>query len=78
MEYSFSDEQQQFRGVVQRFMRDKSPMTEVRRLMATKDGFDRDLWMQSCDDLGLAGLHVPEAYGGSGFGFVEVGIDVEA
>ena len=77
MEYSFSDEQQQFRGVVQRFMRDKSPMTEVRRLMATKDGFDRDLWMQSCDDLGLAGLHVPEAYGGSGFGFVEVGIVAE-
>ena len=77
MEYSFSDEQQQFRDVVQRFMRDKSPMTEVRRLMATKDGFDRDLWMQSCDDLGLEGLHVPEAYGGSGFGFVEVGIVAE-
>ena len=54
MEYSFSDEQEQFRAVVQRFMRDKSPMTEVRRLMTTKDGFDRDLWMQSCDDLGLA------------------------
>ncbi|MFT4564167.1 MAG: alkylation response protein AidB-like acyl-CoA dehydrogenase [Gammaproteobacteria bacterium] len=77
MQFSFTDEQEQFRAVVQRFVRDKSPTTEVRRLMQTADGFDREVWRQLCEDLGLAGLHVPETYGGAGFGFVEVGIVVE-
>jgi alkylation response protein AidB-like acyl-CoA dehydrogenase len=74
MQFNFTDEQEQFRAVVQRFVRDKSPTTEVRRLMQTAEGFDREVWRQLCEDLGLAGLHVPEAYGGAGFGFVEVGI----
>ncbi|MDA0822017.1 MAG: acyl-CoA/acyl-ACP dehydrogenase [Proteobacteria bacterium] len=77
MQFSFTDEQAQFRAVVQRFARDKSPTTEVRRLMQTGEGFDREVWRGMCEDLGLAGLHVPEAYGGAGFGFVEVGIVVE-
>ncbi|MFT4584234.1 MAG: alkylation response protein AidB-like acyl-CoA dehydrogenase [Gammaproteobacteria bacterium] len=77
MQFSFTDEQEQFRAVVQRFVRDKSPTTEVRRLMHTAQGFDREVWRQLCEDLGLAGLHVPETYGGAGFGFVEVGIVVE-
>jgi alkylation response protein AidB-like acyl-CoA dehydrogenase len=77
MQFRFTDEQEQFRSVVRRFLSDKSSMTEVRRLMQTKEGFDREVWRQLCEDLGLGGLHVPETYGGSGFGFVEVGIVAE-
>ena len=46
MEFSFTSEQHQFREVVQRFMKDKSPSTEVRRLMETGDGFDPEVWKQ--------------------------------
>lgn len=77
MQFSFTDEQEQFREVVQRFLHDKSPTTEVRRLMETSEGYDPDVWQQLSNDLGLPAVHIPEAYGGQGFGFVELGIVLE-
>ena len=77
MRFSFTDEQEEFRGVVQRFLRDHSPGTEVRRLMASDTGYDPLVWTQLCTGLGLAGVHVPEAYGGQGFGFEELAIVLE-
>ncbi len=77
MEFAFTDEQDQFRAVVRRFLGDKSPPTAVRRLMETADGFDPAVWRQLADDLALTGIHIPEAYGGAGFGPVELGIAME-
>jgi len=77
MEFSFSDEQEAFRAVLRRFLEDKSPATEVRRLMETAQGYDPEVWRQMSEDLGLPGVHIPEAYGGQGFGAVELGIVME-
>lgn len=77
MQFAFTDEQEQFRAVVRRFLSDKSPPTAVRRLMATAEGFDASVWRQLSDDLALPGIHIAEAYGGSGFGAVELGIAME-
>ena len=77
MQYSFSDEQEQFRDIVSRFMREKSPSSEVRRWMETADGYDLKVWQQMNRELGLSALAIPEAYGGQGFGFVELGIVLE-
>ncbi len=77
MYYNFSNEQEEFRRVLRRFLEDKSPPTEVRKLMATDKGFDPIVWQQLSDELGLQGVHIPEAYGGLGFGFVELGIVLE-
>src|SRR5512139_1331608 len=77
MEFAFTDEQDQFRSVVRRFLSDKSPTTAVRRLMETADGYDPDVWRQLADDLALTGIHIPEGYGGAGFGPVELGIAME-
>ncbi len=77
MDIGFTEDQIQFRAVVQRFLSDKSPTSEVRRLMATEQGFDPAVWGQLCGELGLAGTHLPEAYGGFGFGPVELGIVAE-
>lgn len=63
--------------VLRRFLEDKSPTKEVRRLMETDDGCDPEVWRQVCQDLGLTGVHIPEEYGGQGFGFVELGIVLE-
>ncbi len=68
----FSEEQEEFRGAVRRFLADKSPETEVRRLMETDSGYDAAVWRQMSDQLGLQGLIVPERFGGSGFGYVEL------
>jgi alkylation response protein AidB-like acyl-CoA dehydrogenase len=72
-----TEDQCHFRDVVARFMADKSHPLEVRKLMAMAEGFDRAVWRQLCDEVGLAGTHIPEAYGGFGFGPVELGIVAE-
>jgi alkylation response protein AidB-like acyl-CoA dehydrogenase len=77
LRFSFSDEQEEFRRVVRRFLEDRSPPGEVRRLMETPEGFDRDVWAQLSSELGLPGVQVPEEYGGQGFGFAELGIALE-
>ena len=77
MQFAFTDEQEQFRSVVRRFLTAKSPTTEVRRLMASADGFDPLVWQQLASDLALPGIHLPEAYGGAGFGAVELNIAME-
>jgi alkylation response protein AidB-like acyl-CoA dehydrogenase len=77
MKFSFSDEQEEFRVFLRRFMEDKSPTTEVRRLMETDEGYDEAVWKQLSTDLGLPAVHVPEEYGGQGFGIGELAIVLE-
>lgn len=77
MKFCFTDEQEQFRTVLRRFFVEKSPATEVRRLMATDTGWERETWKQLNQELGLSAVHIPEAYGGQGFGFVELGVVLE-
>ena len=77
MKFSFSNEQEEFRSGVRRALEARSPTTEVRRLMATDTGFDRDGWKKLNQELGLTAIHIPEAYGGGGFGYGELGIVLE-
>lgn len=77
MEFSFSEEQSQFRDYVARFCRDKSPISTVRTLAESELGFDPATWKQMCQDLGLVGIHLSENVGGSGFGPIELGIVME-
>ena len=74
MDFAFSPEQEELRRTVRRFLDKTSPETEVRRLMATEAGYDADAWHRMADELGLLGLAIPEAYGGAGAGFTELGI----
>jgi alkylation response protein AidB-like acyl-CoA dehydrogenase len=74
---SFSDEQEQFREILQKFLSTQAPTTEVRRIMASETGHADELWQRLCNELALPGLHLPEACGGSGFGAVELGIAME-
>ncbi len=77
MKFSFTDEQQEFRSVLRRFLEDKSSTTEVRRLMETDEGCDPEVWRQLSQELGLTAIHIPESYGGQGFGVGELAIAVE-
>jgi len=70
--FAFSVEQDELRNSVRKFLADKSSETEVRRLMETVDGYDPAVWQQLTGQMGLAGLAIPEKYGGSGFGYVEL------
>jgi len=77
MQTEFTEDQDQFREIVSRFLQDKSQPIEVRRLLETESGFDPEVWRQLCEEVGLAGTHIPEAFGGFGFGPVELGIAAE-
>ena len=77
MEFTFSADQEQFRDMVARFCRDKSPATEVRQLMEDERGFDPAVWQQLASELGVLGIHIAEDRGGLGFGAVELGIVME-
>ena len=77
MNFAFSEEQEELRRTVRQFLEAKSPETEVRRLMETTEGYDPAVWKQMGQELGLQGLAIPEAHGGQGFTFIELGIVLE-
>ena len=77
MNFAFSEEQEELRSAVRRFLQEKSPETEVRRLMETEDGYDPAVWSQMADQLGLQSLTIPEEFGGSGFTYVELIVVLE-
>jgi alkylation response protein AidB-like acyl-CoA dehydrogenase len=71
MSFVPDEDQTQLVQSVRRFLADRSPIAEVRRLMATSDGYDDAVWQTLAEQLGLVGLAVPAAYGGGGATFVE-------
>src|SRR6202161_4054986 len=77
MNFAFSDEQEELRTAVRRFLAEKSPETEVRRLMEMTEGYDPAVWSQMADQLGLQSLTIPEEFGGSGFTYVELLVVLE-
>jgi len=76
MDFAFSEEQEELRQAVRDLLGDVSAEADVRRLMETADGHDPVVWA-SLAEMGLLGLAVPEELGGSGAGFVEVGVVLE-
>ncbi len=72
MDFAFSEEQEELRRSVRRFLDDRLPMSEVRRLMGTPEGYDKDVWGQMAEQLGLQGIGVPEQHGGAGCGYVDL------
>src|SRR5258708_37977972 len=77
MRFGFSKEQDEFRASLRRALEARSPTKDVRRLMATDAGFDRDAWRKLNQELGLTAIHVRDAYGGQGFGYCELGVVLE-
>jgi alkylation response protein AidB-like acyl-CoA dehydrogenase len=72
MNFGFSEEQEELRKMMRSFLEKHSPETEVRRLMATEEGYDASVWNLMAEEMALQGLGIPEAFGGQGFGPVEL------
>ena len=73
-----TEEQSMLRDSARGLIGDKAPVSHLRGLRDANDpvGFSRDLWTTFAE-MGFAGLLVPEAFGGSGLGAVEVGVVME-
>ncbi len=77
MNFAFTEEQEQLRQFVRSFLEEKSSEDAVREMMETENGYDADVWSQMAEQMGLPALAIPEAYGGQGYSFVELGVVLE-
>ncbi len=73
MNFGLSDEQELLQGEVRRFLDDRCTVDEVRRLVETEHAHSPELWKELAE-LGWLGMIVPEQYGGSGLGWVELAV----
>ena len=77
MDFAFTEEQAMIAETVRAFFAEQATSERTRAAMAI-DGCDHDLWRAFSTELGLAGVTLPEAFGGAGLGMVEQAIIAEA
>ena len=76
MYFAVSSEQGMLRDAIRSYLSAKAPLTKVRELMETVEGFDQGMWDEMAN-MGWQSLAIPEAYGGAGYTFLELGILIE-
>jgi alkylation response protein AidB-like acyl-CoA dehydrogenase len=72
-----TDEHEELRELTRRFLADKSSLAQVRKLAEAGATRDDAVWAQMAAQLMLQGIAIPEEYGGTGYGPVELGIVLE-
>ena len=79
MALALTDDQKMIRDSADGFFKTEAPVAQHRKLRDDADatGFDRNLWSKMAE-MGFAGVLVPEAHGGAGFGHVAAGLIMEA
>jgi alkylation response protein AidB-like acyl-CoA dehydrogenase len=76
-DFVFTDEHDALRQNLRAFLEKRSDEKAVRAAMVTERGFEPEVWKQLAQELGLAGLVIPEEHGGAGYGPVELLIAME-
>ena len=76
MNFDFSDDQKQLRDQARRFLAEKCTTKQVRQVLEGKDTYDRALW-KGLAELGFLGVAIPEEFGGSGAGHLELAVLAE-
>jgi len=72
-----SPEQRELRTAVRAFLTAGSPLPAVRAAFETEDGYSREVYARMNGELGLAGLLVPESFGGAGAGHADLAVALE-
>ena len=73
-----TEEQSMLRDAARAWTQEKSPVTAFRKLRDSKSelGFDAAVWSEM-GEMGWAGVIIPEALGGSEFGYLGLGLILE-
>ena len=73
-----SEEQSMLRDAAKSWVQEKSPVTSFRKLRESEssDGFDRAAWKEIAE-MGWTGIIIPEEFGGSGLGYLTLGLVLE-
>jgi len=76
MNFDFSDDQKMLKETAAGFLREHAPLTHCRAILESEQSYSTTLWKQIAE-LGWQGTAIPEAYGGAGFGRLEVAMLAE-
>ena len=76
MNFGFTEEQNLLREQVVRFMQEACPISKVREVAQSANGFDAALWQRAAE-LGWLGLTIPEQHGGIGLKWIDLTVVLE-
>jgi alkylation response protein AidB-like acyl-CoA dehydrogenase len=76
LDFGFTEEHELLRTEARRFLEERCPFSEVRRIAESAEGFDAGLW-KDLASLGWVGLTLPEAHGGAGLGALHLALVLE-
>jgi alkylation response protein AidB-like acyl-CoA dehydrogenase len=76
MNFEFSDDQKQLRDQARRFLAEKCPPKAVRAVLEGKEAYDKALW-KGLAEMGFLGVAIPEEFGGTGAGHLELCVIAE-
>lgn len=76
MDFSFSDEQNALREVARKILETEATPDRLREVEKSDERIDRKLWA-TLAEANLLGAALPEAHGGSGYGFFELCVLLE-
>jgi 3-oxocholest-4-en-26-oyl-CoA dehydrogenase beta subunit len=71
MDFAYTDDQEALREVARKILEDQATPDRLREIERGDERIDRELWAELAK-ANLLGAALPEAHGGSGFGFLEL------
>ena len=77
MDFNLNEERQQLGDMLQRFVRKDYGFEARRKIVASAEGFSREVWRELAN-LGLTGVGISEEHGGTGGNAVDTSIVMEA
>lgn len=77
MLFALSEEQSELSATVRDLLARRGDSGSVRRAVTTARGYDEELWRILCEQIGVAGLAIPEEYGGAGCSLLETHVVLE-
>ncbi|HVN87137.1 MAG TPA: acyl-CoA dehydrogenase family protein [Candidatus Binatia bacterium] len=76
MDFGLSSDQLMLKDTIKRFLDEQCPTTRVRAIMESDSGHDPKLW-NGLAELGITGLIIPTAQGGSGLELLDLALAAE-
>lgn len=73
MDFSFTEEQEDLRGLARRILQDQVTAERLKELEAGTERVDREVWAEFAK-AGLVGIALPERVGGGGYGIMELAV----
>jgi len=77
VDFALSEEQDLLATTLRRYLEEECPVTRIRDLVAERHGHDGGAW-KALSELGVAGLLIPEEYGGSEMSLLDAAVAAES